>query len=92
MKTLHLVVTENCELCEKGLKTISFLNKFFRINTVQVEDGFQEYLLRVPVLLNGNTVLDEGILNKGTILIIDKEHPLYNDIPHYYKINSIKKL
>jgi len=68
MKTLHLVVTENCELCEKGLKTIILLNKFFKINTVQVEDGFQEYLLRVPVLLNGNKVLDEGILNKGTIL------------------------
>ncbi|MDG1228367.1 MAG: hypothetical protein P8P08_00410 [Candidatus Actinomarina sp.] len=68
MKTLHLVVTENCELCEKGLKTISLLNKFFKINTVQVEDGFQEYLLRVPVLLNGNKILDEGILNKGTIL------------------------
>ena len=68
MKTLHLVVTENCELCEKGLKTISFLNKFFRINIVQVEDGFQEYLLRVPVLLNENTVLDEGILSKSTIL------------------------
>jgi len=68
MKTLHLVVTENCELCEKGLNTISLLNKFFKINTVQVEEGFQEYLLRVPVLLNGNKVLDEGILNKGTIL------------------------
>jgi capsule polysaccharide export protein KpsC/LpsZ len=68
MKTLHLVVTENCELCEKGLNTITLLNKFFKINTVQVEDGFQEYLLRVPVLLNGNKVLDEGILNKGTIL------------------------
>ena len=68
MKTLHLVVTENCELCEKGLKTTSLLNKFFKIKTVQVEDGFQEYLLRVPVLLNGNKVLDEGILNKGTIL------------------------
>jgi len=68
MKTLHLVVTENCELCEKGLKTITLLNKFFKINIVQVEDGFQEYLLRVPVLLNGNKVLDEGILNKGTIL------------------------
>ena len=68
MKTLHLVVTENCELCQKGLKTITLLNKFFKINTVQVEDGFQQYLLRVPVLLNGNKVLDEGILNKGTIL------------------------
>jgi len=68
MKTLHLVVTENCELCEKGLNTISLLNKFFKINTVQVEDGFQEYLLRVPVLLNGSKVLDEGILSKRTIL------------------------
>ena len=68
MKTLHLVVTENCELCEKGLKTISLLNKFFKINTVQVEDGFQEYLLRVPVLLNENIVLDEGVLSKSTIL------------------------
>jgi len=52
----------------KRVKTITLLNKFFKINTVQVEDGFQEYLLRVPVLLNGNKVLDEGILNKGTIL------------------------
>lgn len=68
MKTLHLVVTENCELCEKGLNTISLLNRFFKIDTVQVEDGFQEYLLRVPVLLNENTVLDEGILSKSTIL------------------------
>jgi|TARA_B110000003_G_scaffold225307_1_gene226062 hypothetical protein len=68
MKTLHLVVTENCELCEKGLDAISLLSKFFKINIVQVEDGFQEYLLRVPVLLKGNKVLDEGILNKGTIL------------------------
>lgn len=35
----------------------------------------------------GNTVL-----NKGTVLIIDQNHPLYNDIPHYYKNNIIKKL
>ena len=32
------------------------------------------------------------ILNKDTVLIIDKQHPLYNDIPHYYKNNIIKKL
>ncbi|MDA7572373.1 hypothetical protein N9C54_01900 [Acidimicrobiia bacterium] len=68
MKTLHLVVTENCELCEKGLKTISLLNRFFKIDTVQVEDGFQEYFLRVPVLLSENKILDEGILSKSTIL------------------------
>tara|TARA_R110000803_G_scaffold155639_1_gene220253 strand:+ start:368 stop:757 length:390 start_codon:yes stop_codon:yes gene_type:complete len=32
------------------------------------------------------------VLNKETILIIDKQHPLYNDIAHYYKKNIIKKL
>ncbi len=68
MKTLNLVVTENCELCEKGLASISPLEKFFNINTVNLEDGYQEYLLRVPVLLDGTKVLDEGILSKRTIL------------------------
>tara|TARA_B100000902_G_scaffold27415_1_gene33002 strand:- start:38 stop:262 length:225 start_codon:yes stop_codon:yes gene_type:complete len=68
MKTLNLVVTENCELCEKGMKTISALNTFFDVNIVNVENGYQEYLLRVPVLLDGNRVLDEGILSKKTIL------------------------
>ena len=68
MKTLNLIVTENCELCEKGLTSISLLEKFFNINTVNLEDGYQEYLLRVPVLLDGTKVLDEGILSKRTIL------------------------
>ena len=68
MKTLNLIVTENCELCEKGLASISLLEKFFNLNTVNLEDGYQEYLLRVPVLLDGTKVLDEGILSKRTIL------------------------
>lgn len=68
MKTLNLVVTENCELCEKGLASISLLEKFFNINIVNLEDGYQEYLLRVPVLLDGTKVLDQGILSKRTIL------------------------
>jgi len=68
VKTLNLVVTENCDLCDKGLATISFLNIFFRIDTVSVENGYQEYLLRVPVLLDGNRILDEGILSKKNIL------------------------
>ncbi len=68
MKTLNLIVTENCELCEKGLASISLLEKFFNINIVNLEDGYQEYLLRVPVLLDGTKVLDEGILSKRTIL------------------------
>ena len=72
MKTLNLVVTENCELCEKGVQTLSLLDNFFQINIVNVENGYQEYLLRVPVLLDGNKVLDEGILSKKTILLLLK--------------------
>ena len=37
MPTLRIVVTENCELCEKGLKNLNFLNYFFTIEKVDVE-------------------------------------------------------
>ena len=67
MPTLRVVVTENCELCEKGLKNISFLNYFFTIKEVDVEEGYQEFLLRVPVVLYGKKVLDEGILSQYVI-------------------------
>ena len=50
------------------MKTISPLSKIFNVNIVNVEDGYQEYLLRVPVLLDGDLVIDEGILSKKTIL------------------------
>ena len=68
MKTLHLVVTKNCELCEKGSKTISSFGRWLNIETIEVEDGYQEFLLRVPVLLDGDKILDEGNLRKRTIL------------------------
>ena len=67
MPTLHVVVTENCELCEKGLKNLNFLNYFFTIEKVDVEEGYQEFLLRVPVVLYGKKVLDEGILSPNVI-------------------------
>ncbi len=67
MPTLRVVVTENCELCEKGLKNISFLNYLFTIKEVDVEEGYQEFLLRVPVVLYDKKVLDEGILNPNVI-------------------------
>ena len=67
MPTIRIVTTENCELCEKGLKNISFLNYFFTIKEVDVEEGYQEFLLRVPVVLYGKKVLDEGILNPNVI-------------------------
>ena len=67
MPTLRIVITENCELCEKGLKNLSFLNNLFTIKKVDVEEGYQEFLLRVPVVLYGKKVLDEGILNPNVI-------------------------
>jgi hypothetical protein len=67
MPTLRIVITENCELCEKGLKNLSLLNNLFTIKKVDVEEGYQEFLLRVPVVLYGKKVLDEGILSQYVI-------------------------
>ena len=55
MPTLRIVVTENCELCEKGLNKLGFLNNFFTIKKVDVEEGYEEFL-------------DEGILSQYIIL------------------------
>ena len=68
MPTLRIVVTENCELCEKGLNKLGFFNNFFTIKKVDVEEGYEEFLLRVPVVLYRKKVLDEGILSQYIIL------------------------
>ena len=68
MPTLHIVVTENCELCEKGFKSLGYLKNLFTIQKVDVEDGYEEFLLRVPVVLYGKKILDEGILNQFKIV------------------------
>ena len=67
MPTIRIVVTENCELCDKGLKSLGYLKNLFTIQKVDVEEGYQEFLLRVPVVLYGKKVLDEGILNPNVI-------------------------
>ena len=45
----------------------------------------QDIYCKLPKI--GNTVL-----NKGTILTVGTDHPLYEDIEFYYKNNIIKKL
>ena len=50
------------------MKKISLLKYFFNIVEINVEDGYQEYLLRVPVVLYQDKVLDEGIIGKTKII------------------------
>ena len=38
MPTIRIVVTENCELCDKGLKSLGYLKNLFTIQKVDVED------------------------------------------------------
>ena len=68
MPTLRIVVTQNCELCDKGLRSLGYLNNLFNIEKVDIQDGYEEFLLRVPVVLYDKKVLDEGILNQFNIL------------------------
>jgi hypothetical protein len=80
MPTLRIVVTENCELCDKGLKSLGFLNNLFNIENVDIQDGYEELLLRVPVVLYGKKVLDEGILSQ------------FNIVKNFLKYNILKIL
>ena len=80
MPTLRIVVTENCELCDKGLNSLGYLNNLFNIEKVDIQDGYEEFLLRVPVVLYGKKVLDEGILSQ------------FNIVKNFLKYNIIKIL
>ena len=61
------------------------------INTEPLDETIGNYLVLQEINV---TLPDVGAFtfSKGTELPITKEHPLYNDIPFYYKNNIIKKL
>ena len=80
MPTLRIVVTENCELCDKGLNSLGYLNNLFNIEKVDIQDDYEEFLLRVPVVLYGKKILDEGILSQ------------FNIVKNFLKYNILKIL
>ena len=68
MSKIIFVTSENCELCRKALKKIKPLTYFLSMTIVDVSDGYDEYLLRIPVLLKNEEVIDEGIFNIWKII------------------------
>ena len=68
MRDLVFVTSPNCELCRKARLKVNFLNTFYNIIEKDVEDGYQEYLLRIPVLLREQNILDERIFSRIKVL------------------------
>ena len=68
MSELIFVTTENCELCNEAEKKIGILKLFFSVKTVDVQSEYKEYLLRVPVLIKNEKILDEGVFSRLSIL------------------------
>ena len=68
MRDLVFVTSPNCELCRKARLKVNFLNTFYNIIEKDVEDGYQEYLFRIPVLLREQNILDEGIFSRIKVL------------------------
>ena len=89
---------EDCG-CNKRRKTLNEIFPYAKksspkqphINTepLLVLHGKYEVLQEIHCTL---PTLGKTTFTKGTILVIDNLHPLYSDIPHYYKNNIIKKL
>ena len=89
---------EDCG-CNRRRKTLNEILPYTKktknitphINTKPLEEVIGEYevLQEIHCTL---PVSGKITFNKGSILLIDKSHPLYQDIPFYYKNNIIKKL
>ena len=68
MSELIFVTTDNCELCKKAKNKIKFLKPFYQIREVDVQEDHKDFLLRVPVLLKNNKVIEEGIFSRLRVL------------------------
>ena len=67
MFDIIFVTTDNCELCSKALDKIKKMRLLFNLQIVNVENDYQEYLLRVPVVIYKGNILDEGQVSLITI-------------------------
>ena len=67
MFDIIFVTTDNCKLCSKALDKIKKIRLLFNLQIVNVENDYQEYLLRVPVVIYKGKVLDEGQVSLITI-------------------------
>jgi len=68
MFDIIFVTTDNCELCSKALEKIKKIRLLINLQVVKVENDYQEYLLRVPVVIYKGRILDEGQISIITIL------------------------
>ena len=68
MFDIIFVTTDNCELCSKALYKIKKIRLLINLKSVNVDNGYQEYLLRVPVVLYKGEILDEGQISLIKIL------------------------
>ena len=85
--------------CNKRRKTLNEIFPYVKKTTLKqphintepllILHGKYEVLQEINCTLPG---IGQTVLNIGTILIVDNLHPLYSDIPHYYKNNIIKKI
>ena len=80
--------------CNKRRKTLNEIlpykdNSVLNTEELKTIDGNYEVLQEIHCTL---PEIGKTVLNKGTILTVNKNHPLYKDIPFYFKKNIIKKL
>ena len=68
MFDIIFVTTDNCELCSKALNKIKKIRLLLNLKFVNVENDYQEFLLRVPVVLYKGEILDEGQISLMKIL------------------------
>ena len=68
MFDIIFVTTDNCELCSKALDKIKKIRLLINLQVVNVENDYQEYLLRVPVVIYKRRILDEGQISLIRIL------------------------
>lgn len=68
MFKLTFVTTDNCHICSDAIKKLSRLRGFIKLNIVDVVDDYEEFLLRVPIVIFKGKIIDEGQISLLKVL------------------------
>lgn len=75
MYEVIFVTTKNCSICEESLKKLKKFQFIFNLSSIDVKNGYDEYIFRLPLVIYKGKILEEGhisIINLLKKIILKK--------------------
>ncbi len=68
MYEIIFVTTKNCSLCDESYRKLEKFSFLFKILKKNVNNGYEEYIFRVPLIIYKGKILQEGQISLINLL------------------------